>query len=118
LGLRVPGGQPPPPPPPWTMMSSGVEIGSLNGSGDSWWSVRLGDGGAAHSGSRDERHRQVCFAWNMQRAAHKSSDLCRWAGDEGGPALLSIGGEWALSTIDGGIQRWWWHPVSIDGSKP
>jgi hypothetical protein len=39
---------------PTVMSASGLEIGSLDGSGDSWWSLRPGDGGAAPGGSRDE----------------------------------------------------------------
>jgi hypothetical protein len=36
---------------PWTTSASGVKIGSPDGSRDSWWSVRPGDG------SGDEGHR-------------------------------------------------------------
>jgi hypothetical protein len=40
----------------------------------------------------------------MWRTAHGSGDPSRQAGD-GGPTSLSIDGEWAWSTISGGIQR-------------
>jgi hypothetical protein len=39
---------------PWMVLGSEVEIGSPNGSRDSWWSVQPGDGGAMLGGSRDE----------------------------------------------------------------
>jgi hypothetical protein len=90
---------------PWSTSASRVEIGSPDGSGDSWWSVRPGDGGATPGGSGDEGHRQVCSTWNLWCIAHGSDDPGRWAGDDGGPTPLSIGSEWARSTIDGGIQR-------------
>jgi hypothetical protein len=37
---------------------------------------------------------------------HGSSEVGRRAGDDGGLAPLSISGEWAWSTIGGGIRRW------------
>jgi hypothetical protein len=37
--------------------ASGAEIGSPDGSGHSWWSVRPCDGGAPPGGSRDEGRR-------------------------------------------------------------
>jgi hypothetical protein len=36
---------------PWTTSALGAEIWSPGGSGDSWWSVWPGDGGAAPGGS-------------------------------------------------------------------
>jgi hypothetical protein len=41
---------------PWMTPASGTEIGSPDGSGDSWWSVRPGNGGAAPGGSGDKGH--------------------------------------------------------------
>jgi hypothetical protein len=46
---------------PWTTSASRVEIRSPGGYGDSWWSVRPSDGGAAPSGSGEDSHRQACF---------------------------------------------------------
>jgi hypothetical protein len=103
---------------PWTTSASGVEIGLLDGSRNSWRSVRPCDGGAASSGSGDEGRRQVYSAQNLRCAAHGSSDLGRQIGDDGGPAPLRIGGEWVWSMISGGIRRrrqhlveWQWRHV-------
>jgi hypothetical protein len=85
------------------MSASGVEIGSPDGSGDSWWSVRPSNGGAATGGSRDKGHRQVCSTRNLWHTEHRSDDLGRWTGGDGGLALLSIDDEWAWSTIGGRI---------------
>jgi hypothetical protein len=102
---------------PWMTLASGAEIRSLDGSGDSRWSVRPGDGQAAPGGSRDEGHRQVCSARNLWHAAHGSDGPGQRASDDGGPAPLSIDGVWAWSTISGGIRWWQQHQVSINGSK-
>jgi hypothetical protein len=108
LGLRI----------PWMTSASRAEIGSPDGYGASWQSVRPSDGGAAPGGYGDEGHRQACSAWNWRHAAHGSGDPCRLAGNDGGPAPLSIDNEWAWSTISSGIQWWRKHPVNIGGSKP
>jgi hypothetical protein len=75
---------------PWMTSASGAEIGSLDGSGESWWSVWSSNGGSAPGGSRDKGRRQVSSAQNLRRVTHGSSDPSRWAGDDGGPALLNI----------------------------
>jgi hypothetical protein len=53
---------------PWTTSASTAEIGSPGGSGDSWWSVQPGDGGAAPSGSGKEGHRQAYSTQNRWNA--------------------------------------------------
>jgi hypothetical protein len=100
------------------MLASGAEIRSPGGYGASWQSVRPSDGGAAPGGSGDEGHRQACSAQNQRHAAHGSGDLGRQAGDDGGPAPLSIDDEWVWPAINSGIQRRRWYPVGIGGSKP
>jgi hypothetical protein len=49
-------------------MSSGVEIGSLDGSRDSWWSVRLGDGGRhiVDLGTKVTDRSALCGICNVQ----------------------------------------------------
>jgi hypothetical protein len=89
---------------PWMMLSSRAEIGSPDGSEDSWWSVQPDDGGPTSVGSGDKGHQQVYSVWNLWRAVHGSSDPGRRAGDDGGPAPLSIGGEWVWLMIGGGIR--------------
>jgi hypothetical protein len=54
-------------------------------------------------GSGNEGHQQVCSTQNLRCATHGSGDPGRRAGDDGGPAPLSISGEWMWSMINGGI---------------
>jgi hypothetical protein len=95
---------------PWTTSALGQRLGHL---------MDLGTHGGV-CGLATEGRRLVDLG---MKVVDRSAPRGTWiqsprstVSSDGGPAPLSIDGEWAWATISGGIRRW--HPVGIGGLKP